>query len=65
MKLVIELNTDNAAFEDNGQIVELAYIFKQMLDNWSDYEQPYSCGLVDSNGNSVGQAVIDPPKTKI
>ena len=50
MKLTVEINLDNAAFEDNPH--EVRDILKRVAD---EYERGNGCNtLRDSNGNLVG-----------
>lgn len=54
MKMRIQFNCDNAAFEDQGN--EIAWILKKLADKIESYEdnQEVSGAIVDSNGNKVG-----------
>ena len=51
MKIVIEIECDNAAFSDNPLASELSMIFSKIIDKAQDNE---SSVLRDSNGNVVG-----------
>lgn len=62
MRLVININCDNAAFdEDEGcPQEEIASILSNLTTKISSYEFPVAIGaqhpLLDSNGNKVGEA---------
>lgn len=47
MKLIIEINTENAAFEENGELEEVEWILNTQL-------KLKESALLDSNGNVVG-----------
>ena len=51
MKISIEIECNNAAFEENGLAAELSMIFSKIVD-----KAQYDAFLVlrDSNGNAVG-----------
>ena len=51
MKIVIEIECDNAAFSDNPLASELSMIFSKIIDKAQD-NAPIV--LRDSNGNAVG-----------
>ena len=51
MKIIIEIECNNAAFSDNGLAAELSTIFEKIIDKAQDNE---SIVLRDSNGNVVG-----------
>jgi hypothetical protein len=58
MGLKINIETDNAAFEDNAGI-ECARILRkvaQKIEDWSGAND-FSLGLLDINGNRVGEAI--------
>lgn len=56
MKITIEINTDNAAFEDN--LGEVQHIIREIAKK---IEQGRECGkCMDLNGNSVGEWEIEP-----
>ena len=60
MKLSIEIDTDNAAFEDNLNS-ELQTIFKRIAFLASHSDIPDSgrtFGVYDSNGNTVGSVTF-------
>ena len=54
MKMRIQFNCDNAAFEDQGN--EIAWILKKLADKMESYEDNHEVhgAIVDSNGNKVG-----------
>lgn len=54
MNIVITINTDNAAFEENPN--EVSDILHQLADNCAEGSFKYISGesLRDSNGNTVG-----------
>lgn len=58
MKITIEIETGNAAFEDNGIMDEIEKIFSDILQNWHVINRPYSCSLQDSNGNTIGKVEV-------
>ena len=53
MKMVIEFDCDNAAFESN---TEIGWILRKLANKMEDYDdnQEVSGAIIDSNGNSVG-----------
>ena len=51
MKISIEIECNNAAFEENGLAAELSMIFSKIVDK-AQYNE--SLVLRDSNGNVVG-----------
>jgi len=58
MDIVITLNTDNAAFEDDATR-EIARTLRELTDflqtiDTAQLEQSYTCPLFDYNGNKVG-----------
>ncbi len=55
MKLIIEINTDNAAFEENGLIWELQRCFVRLVHN-PPYPEGPDITIMDSNGNTCGKA---------
>jgi len=57
MKLTIEIDMDNAAFEDNGQDVEVRAILSQLTRQFGRLDDG-QITLRDTNGNKVGFAVI-------
>lgn len=61
--LTLKINTDNAAFEDNGVGSEVAVILRRLANNIEDLEGrdlDESFALMDSNGNKVGNAFLVP-----
>lgn len=56
MQLVITINMDNAAFDDNPE-AEAANILAGLLDHYQQY-QTLDLKLYDSNGNKVGVSFI-------
>jgi len=59
MKITIEINMDNAAFEDNPD--EVPNILTRIGNAWrfggagySDFDRP----IMDSNGNKVGKVQV-------
>jgi len=57
MKFTLEIDCDNAAFEDNGRETEVSsilYRLSQRLQLSAGGHAPYF--LYDSNGNTVGEA---------
>ncbi|NBU04203.1 MAG: hypothetical protein EBT60_07865 [Bacteroidetes bacterium] len=61
MKITIEFDTDNAAFEDD-RINEVNYILKQVTERVTDSmdwdDSPIRTAISDSNGNRIGTVVI-------
>ena len=51
MKIIIEIECNNAAFSDNSLAAELSTIFEKIIDKAQDNE---NIALRDSNGNVVG-----------
>ena len=51
MKIIIEIECNNAAFSDNSLSAELSTIFSKIIDKAQDNE---NIVLRDSNGNAVG-----------
>lgn len=64
MKIKIEINCDNAAFEDNWfkELDDILVKANSFLKKHYDYGQIDSDrkNLFDSNGNKVGFVLIDP-----
>ena len=56
MKINIEINTDNQAFEFDENM-EISRILKELIDN-HDFLNQEQVKLFDYNGNSVGIAKI-------
>ena len=56
MKINIEINTDNQAFEFDENM-EISRILKELIDN-HDFLNREQVKLFDHNGNSVGIAKI-------
>lgn len=55
MKVLIEINTDNAAFEDNGIGNEVLTCLEQFIITAEHRPVPaWNMQLFDSNGNAVG-----------
>lgn len=56
MKLVIEIEMDNAAFEENGSGYEAGRILNQLRKNFDipDLSEGDGGDLYDINGNKVG-----------
>jgi hypothetical protein len=65
MKAILEINMDNAAFEDNGPTSELSRILSRLSDDVIRH-RIYGGGdfvtAVDINGNTVGKLEIVCPK---
>jgi len=59
MKLIITINLENAAFEDN-EGTEAARILKNFASQIEDTAilGDLSTGLKDLNGNAVGRAIV-------
>lgn len=58
MKMTIEIDTDNAAFEDHAG-TEMALILRKLaarVQDWNGANQ-FSLIVLDTNGNKVGTAV--------
>jgi len=56
MKLIIKIDMDNAAFDDNGE--EIARILQDLAERYTDAGQVDDERLQDINGNQVGTAKI-------
>ena len=54
----ISIDTDNAAFEDNGKETEVLNIIYKFLRTVDFEEQNENVPLYDNNGNSVGSITI-------
>ena len=65
MKAILEINMDNAAFEENGPISELSRILSHLSDEVVRH-RVYGGGdfvtAVDINGNTVGKLEIVCPE---
>lgn len=68
MKFIVEINTENAAFEDNPDevkwlLTKSTALFSAMLDGVPPGMDEPGCEsstpLLDSNGNTVGTARIE------
>lgn len=57
MKLVIEMELDNAAFTDNPTD-EIRYVIQDAISRMPDQLETGKLELFDSNGNTVGTARI-------
>lgn len=57
MKLVIEINLDNAAFQEWGGQAEVARILNRYAENVSEWGVGER-KLLDINGNTVGTAEV-------
>ena len=61
MKFKLTIDCDNAAFEDNGTGAELHNILVRLanrLANTDDIDNTWNHALLDSNGNTVGRAIV-------
>jgi hypothetical protein len=61
MKLKLEFNTDNAAFETPHAGYEIARIFRDFAARLEDYwngDPGFSANVIDANGNKVGKLEI-------
>lgn len=58
MKIIIEIETDNAAFEDEGEITRIAKraVATASARSWTATE----LRLRDINGNTVGKVTVEP-----
>jgi len=56
MKLTININMDNAAFEDGD---ELSRILRTVAFELEDHYEPDERNIRDINGNKVGKWVIE------
>lgn len=54
----IKFKTDNAAFEGEGQNIEIARILRKLADKIETSNQLTYCPLMDINGNKVGEFEI-------
>jgi hypothetical protein len=59
MKIHIEIETDNAAFEGGNAGREVSRILRELATKLEDWpgENEWAIGLRDFNGNKVGQAI--------
>jgi hypothetical protein len=57
MKIIIEINMDNAAFEENPE-VELARILAHMSERYKENNVYAFSRIRDINGNTVGSATV-------
>lgn len=57
MKLMIEIEMENAAFDEDPR-EELAAVLKRMLNSLRLYDGYEEVILRGTNGNTVGQAVL-------
>lgn len=60
MKIHIEINAENAAFEDNGFGREASIILRKAIEKLADMQScaPRDVLLFDSNGNRVGRCQV-------
>lgn len=58
MKMVIEINMDNAAFEEDAGAEALRIITGKLLSLEINQEKVGMVALMDSNGNKVGKLTI-------
>ena len=56
MKAQIEINLDNAAFQEGEQ--ELVRVIRNLAQDIEDYPTADFIGVIDMNGNSVGHFEI-------
>lgn len=53
-KIMIEFETDNAAFEDENLCLEIARILGDLARRIESYDHPGDMNVYDVNGNKVG-----------
>lgn len=55
----LEIETDTAAFIEDGEGAEIARILRQLAGRLSSFasEREVEFGLLDSNGNRIGSAI--------
>jgi hypothetical protein len=53
-KIIIEFETDNAAFEDDSLCPEIARILGELARKIESYDRPDDMKVYDVNGNKVG-----------
>ncbi len=58
-KYTITIFMDNAAFEDNGEGMEISNILSMIALQCREYRSAVELRLKDSNGNFVGEAQVD------
>jgi hypothetical protein len=58
MRVLISIDTDNAAFEGNNLGLELAHILRGLVSAYEDGAPPEPVKLRDSNGNTAGKVTI-------
>lgn len=58
MKITIEIETDNAAFEENAgcEVKRILQTLIKRIEDWPG-QNAFEIGLRDINGNKVGSAV--------
>lgn len=61
MKYIIEIEMDNAAFEDED--CELSRILRQIADTTEERNELYEGKLRDINGNTCGETRIENGKS--
>ncbi len=54
----VQIETGNAAFEDNGEHYEIGRILIQLGKKMQRYEFDENCKLFDDNGQKVGFAQL-------
>lgn len=59
MKATITVQMDNAAFDENGINLELASILERLTDLLRQDSEFVRRSLYDSNGNKVGEFLIE------
>lgn len=63
MEVVINIKTDNAAFEGVARSGEIARILEKVVARLRDHE-PFPYRLMDINGNHVGYAEWKRPQAR-
>ena len=59
MRVLIVIDTDNAAFEGDNLGPELANILRGLVSAYEDGAPPEPVKLRDSNGNTVGKVTVN------
>ncbi len=59
MKLTIEIDLDNDAFQNGARYTEVLRIIKHMLSSTLSLMRPGSIALRDVNGNTCGFARVE------
>jgi len=64
-RLLIDVDLENAAFEEPNTGAEIARILRDAADRLNDVDSPFriaSFDVYDANGNWVGKIRLSPPR---